>query len=369
MSNAQAANVPLMIFARTRWRGWLAYALAWATLALLWSLTARNSSGIPLATAVQFGVVIMSTAAVLGIGVWRLTAQLPWDRRSVTFYAVHALCAIAYAASYTVAAALPDLMRGSFGRAIAASWSSGIFGWNMLMGSWLYVIVAGLSYGIRAQQQLAAQAKAEAEARMLAERAQLAALRARLNPHFLFNALHTVSSLVAADPAAADDAIERLGNLLRYTLDESTEEIPLEREWAFTRDYLSFEGLRLGDRLRVIDALDREALSTEVPLLVLQPLVENAVRHAIAPSPTGGTIRVAARLEHDALVLSVEDDGPGGDGAGVDNSRGLGLRALRRRLDVRYGERARLDIRTAPGAGFSVTVVLPADAAAEAGAA
>jgi sensor histidine kinase YesM len=204
---------------------------------------------------------------------------------------------------------------------------------------------------------------------MLAERAQLAALRARLNPHFLFNALHTVSSLVATDPAAADDAIERLGNLLRYALDESTDEIPLEREWAFTRDYLSFERLRLGDRLRVREAIDADARSTDVPLLVLQPLVENAVRHAVAVSPGGGTIQISAHVEHGTLRLSVEDDGPGGDRPGIESSRGLGLRALKRRLDVRYGAQARVDIRTAPGAGFAVTVVLPAERSIAAGAA
>ena len=102
---------------------------------------------------------------------------------------------------------------------------------------------------------------------------------------------------------------------------------------------------------------------------MLQPLVENAVRHAVAPSPTGGTIRVAARLDGRTLTLSVDDDGPGGDRRAVDNSRGLGLRALKRRLEVRYGNRARLEIRTAPGEGFSVTIVLPAEDAAAAGAA
>ena len=369
MSRVQVASAPTFLLARTRWRGWIAYGLAWATLALLWSLTARTSSGLPLDMAARFGVLIMTTSAILGIGVWRLTGHLPWDRRSLAFYAVHATCAIAYAVSYTVAASIPELARGSFSRSVAASLTSGVFGWNLLMGSWLYVIVAGLSYGIRAQQRLDVQLEAEAEARMLAERAQLAALRARLNPHFLFNALHTVSSLIASDPAAADDAIERLGNLLRYALDESTEEIPLEREWSFTRDYLSFERLRLGERLRVSEALDRDALSTEVPLLVLQPLVENAVRHAVAPSPTGGTIRVVARVDGRTLTLLVEDDGPGGDRRVVDNSRGLGLRALKRRLEVRYGNRARLEIRTAPGEGFSVTIVLPTEDAAAAGAA
>ena len=352
-----------------RGRGWLAYVLAWAALALLWSVAAALSSGMSPRVTARFGFVIMGTAGALGVGVWWLTGRLPWDRRSFGFYAVHAVSAVLYSVTYTAAALFFDLLEGKFGRALASAWNSPILGWNVLMGSWLYLIVAGLSYGIRAQQKLNLQAAAEAEARVLVERAQLAALRARLNPHFLFNALHTVSSLVATDPAAADEAIERLGGLLRYALDESTEEIPLEREWAFTRDYLSFERLRLGDRLRVREALDPDALASDVPLLVLQPLVENAVRHAIAPSPDGGTICVTATLHDRALVLRVEDDGPGGEARGVESSRGLGLRALKRRLEVRYGMRARLDIRTAPGEGFSVTVVLPAEPREAAGAA
>lgn len=352
-----------------RRRGWLAYVLAWVALALLWSVTATAASGMSPRVTLRFGFVIMGTAGALGVGVWWLTGRLPWDRRSFGFYAVHAVSATLYAVSYSAATLILELFEGRFSRGLAAAWTSGVLGWNVLMGSWLYLIVAGLSYGIRTQQKLNAQAAAATEARLLAERAQLAALRARLNPHFLFNALHTVSSLVATDPVAADEAIERLGNLLRYALDESSDEIRLEREWDFTRDYLSFERLRLGDRLRVRESLDPEALAADVPLLVLQPLVENAVRHAIAPSPDGGTIDVTAHVHGNALTLRVQDDGPGGEARGVEGSRGLGLRALKRRLEVHYGVRARLEIRTAPGEGFAVTVVLPVDSRVASGAA
>jgi signal transduction histidine kinase len=369
MSFAAFVGAPTLRGHLHRRRGWLAYVLAWVALALLWSVTAAGSSGMSPRVTLRFGFVIMSTAGALGVGVWWLTGKLPWDRRSLGFYAAHACSAALYALGYTSATLILELLEGRFSRGLASAWTSGILGWNILMGSWLYLIVAGLSYGIRTQQKLNEQAAAATEARMLAERAQLAALRARLNPHFLFNALHTVSSLVATDPAAADEAIERLGGLLRYALDESTDEIPLEREWAFTRDYLSFERLRLGDRLRIREALDPEALASDVPLLVLQPLVENAVRHAIAPSPDGGTIHVTATLDERRLTLQVVDDGPGGEARGVESSRGLGLRALKRRLEVRYGARAHLDIRTAPGEGFSVTVMLPAEPREAAGAA
>jgi signal transduction histidine kinase len=344
-------------------RGWIVYALGWVALALLWSLAAALSSGMSPRFTSQFGFLMMGTAGIMGVAVWWLTGRLPWDRRSIAFYAAHACSAALYSVSYTIAACLSDFVEGKFVAALASQWSSPVLGWNIFMGSLLYLVVAGLSYGIRTQQRLNRQAAAEAEARVLAERAQLAALRARLNPHFLFNALHTVSSLVATDPEAADEAIERLGGLLRYALDESTDEIPLEREWAFTRDYLAF------DRLRVCEALDQDALAAEVPLLVLQPLVENAVRHAIDPRDEGGTIRVTAGVRNRVLTLRVEDDGPGAVSENVEPGHGLGLRALKRRLEVRYGGDARVEIHTAPGAGFTVTVALPAKSLVSAGAA
>jgi signal transduction histidine kinase len=349
-------------------RGWLVYAMAWMALAVLWSLASAMSSGLSPRVTLPYGLLVMGAGGTFGLGVWWLTGRLPWDGHTAGFYAIHAACMSAYAFFYTAAAFIPDLFNGKFSQAWSGIWRSPVLGWSILMGSWLYLIVAGLSYALRAQQRLQQQAAAEAEARVLAHRAQLGALRARLNPHFLFNALHTVSSLVTTNPAAADEAIERLGGLLRYALDESEEEVPLESEWAFTRDYLAFERLRLGDRLRTHENLEPDAMAVDVPLLVLQPIVENAIRHAIAPSPAGGTIRIGARIEDGSLNLSVEDDGPGVASPDLAGGQGIGLRSLKRRLEVRYGPAARMDIRTAPGAGFSVTVVLPAGVATGVGA-
>jgi signal transduction histidine kinase len=348
-------------------RGWLAYAMGWFALAVFWTLASALSSGRSPLFTLPYGLLVMGAAGTMGLAVWWLTGRLHWERHSMRFYAIHVLCAALYAAIYTTAGIIPDLLMGRLGEALLTVWRSPVVGWNVLMGSWLYLIVAGLSYAIRGHQRLTHQVAAEAEARLLAEQAQLAALRSRLNPHFLFNALHTVSSLVTVDPAAADEALERLGGLLRYALDESSEEVPLESEWAFTRDYLAFERLRLGDRLRTHTDLEPDALSVDVPLLLLQPIVENAIRYAIAPSSSGGTIRIGAHLDSGVLNLRVDDDGPGAQREEVDRGQGIGLRSLKRRLAVRYGQAAHLSIRTAPGAGFSVTVVIPADERAVAG--
>jgi LytS/YehU family sensor histidine kinase len=231
-----------------------------------------------------------------------------------------------------------------------------------MMGSWLYVLVTGVSYAIRAQRHVRTAAAAAAEARLLAEQAQLTALRAQVNPHFLFNALHTVGALVPMDEARAEEAIERLGDLLRYSLG-SEREVLLSQEWKFTHDYLSFERLRLGDRLAVHSEADAPALAALVPPLIFQPLVENAVRHGIAERPAGGLIAISARTTDGWLRLCVADDGPALADTTTD---GVGLASVRRRLAATYGDRARLEIE-AVGAGFVVTITLPLITADEIG--
>ena len=336
--------------------GWAAYALAWVAAAMLWSLAAASSlRQSPLST-FPFAALGMSVAAVMGAGVWHLSGRLAWDRRDVRFYAVHLACLAGYAVGYVGGFFIPDLARGRFGTAWSQAVQSRALGWNLLMGAWLYLVVAGLSYAVRAQQRVSHAAELEARAQATLREAQLTVLRARLNPHFFFNALHAISALLE-DPVAADQALDQLGGLLRHALDERRSEVPLASEWAFTESYLAFEKLRFGDRLRSTLVSEPEAQAIEVPALLLQPLVENAVRHGIAPRPEGGTVEVRAGLDGGMLVLSVADDGPGASGAG--NPQGIGLTSLRGRLQALYGGKAEVRIQTAPGAGYRVTLVLP----------
>src|SRR5260370_21056022 len=160
------------------------------------------------------------------------------------------------------------------------------------MGTWLCLAVAGVSYGRRAEAAGSAGERARAAAEILARDSQFAALNAQLQPHFLFNALHTVSALVHADPDRADRALDELGHLLRYALRQSSEDVTLRQEWEFTRDYLAFEALRLGGRLRLETNVSEHALDAALPPFILQPLVENTVRHRVATSPSGRDVAV-----------------------------------------------------------------------------
>lgn len=346
--------------------GWIAYAMVWLTFAFVWSLAGASSSGQSALQTLPFGLLAMGSAAAMGVGIWRVTARVPLDWRSPTFLVVHAIAMAIFCAVYATSWIWPDVLTGRLDSVRSELRTSPILLWNALMGSWIYLMVAGISYAIRTQQTLRSEARAAADARELAQQAQLSALRARVNPHFLFNALHSVGALVATDPARADRALERLGDLLRYVLG-ADEVVPLRHEWRFTHDYLALEHLRLGDRLRVDAHVDEDAQEVGVPPLILQPLVENAVRHGVANRADGGRIELTARVTSGRLRLRVANDWlPPNDAALEPDvpravSSGVGLDSVRRRLEALYGDRASLRVDRS-ATGYEVTILLPAEA-------
>ncbi len=201
-------------------------------------------------------------------------------------------------------------------------------------------------------------------------RAQLEALKIQLQPHFLFNTLNTISALLHRDPEAADRVVTRLGDLLRLSLQHSgRQEVMLRQELEFLERYLEIQQTRFRDRLTVHFDADPEALDALVPTLVLQPLVENAVRHAIEPRSAPGRLDVRARRANGRLTLEVADDGPGivtGSGPGaIDaaaiprSASGIGLANTRARLQQLYGAGHRFSLANAPAGGLVVTLEIP----------
>ncbi|GJG89394.1 hypothetical protein tb265_45750 [Gemmatimonadetes bacterium T265] len=226
----------------------------------------------------------------------------------------------------------------------------------------VYALVAGGTTVVEATRALH---RREVEALTLEARlarAETAALRQQLQPHFLFNTLHAIASLVPKRPRDAQALIADLAALLRLSLDHhGADETTLGAELAFADAYLAIEQARLGDRLRVVREIDPGLLDAAVPALLLQPLVENAVRHGIAPVVAGGTLRIAARREssrvEDRLHLLVEDDGQGATVA--DLRLGVGLGNVRARATQLYGAAQTFVVEGAPGRGFCVRVTLP----------
>ncbi|MFA7096454.1 MAG: sensor histidine kinase [Gammaproteobacteria bacterium] len=182
----------------------------------------------------------------------------------------------------------------------------------------------------------------EAEAR-----ARFQALQARIRPHFLFNSMNTIASLTRSRPDLAETAVEDLADLFRAALGDGREQVSLAEELEFGRRYLNIERLRLGERLTVdwddVDALPQDIM---LPALTLQPLLENAVYHGIAPLPEGGTVQVSGRCDHGMLTLAVSNPIPSEPGAASSRGNRMALENIRQRLEAVYGNRARLTTET-----------------------
>jgi len=188
--------------------------------------------------------------------------------------------------------------------------------------------------------------------------AKLQALQMQLNPHFLFNTLHTISALMHSDVEAADRMVARLSDLLRSALDNTDDhEVTLRQELNFLRRYLEIEQTRFQERLAVNMEISPEALDAQVPNLVLQPLVENAIRHGIEPHSKPGLIQLKAARQNGALEIEVRDNG-GGLPPG-QRREGIGLSNTRARLEQLYGDKQSFDLSNAPGGGTIARVMLP----------
>jgi len=221
----------------------------------------------------------------------------------------------------------------------------------------LYAVVSGITYQRKFQEKQLELAQLESQL----SGAQLNALKLQLQPHFLFNTLNTISSLMEIDVKDAQKIVSKLGTLLRSVLDKNKRnEVELRDELAFVQSYLDIEQVRFQDRLQILYHIREAALRCMVPSLILQPLVENAVKHGFTNQTGDAVIRLSAFTRDQRLHLAVEDDG---QGAVLDRekllSSGTGLQNVRDRLDLLYKNAYDLSIETAPGEGFAVHLQLP----------
>ncbi|MBM3751496.1 MAG: hypothetical protein FJW21_10030 [Acidimicrobiia bacterium] len=197
----------------------------------------------------------------------------------------------------------------------------------------------------------------EQRMQQLATEAELRALRSQINPHFLFNALTTIGYLIQTAPDRALQTLLKLTGVLRGVLRQSQAEfVPLRDELSLVRDYLDIEMARFEGRLRVVEEIDERVLNASVPPFILQPIVENAVKHGIAPMKDGGTVGVSVQWEGRTLVLIVTDSG---QGAAATTGAGVGLQNVERRLEAHYGAAAALVFSATPGTGATVRLSLP----------
>jgi two-component system, LytTR family, sensor kinase len=223
-----------------------------------------------------------------------------------------------------------------------------------------YWVIAGLAQAVDYYRK---SRDHELHASQLAARlaqAQLDALRMQLHPHFLFNTLHAISTLVRKDPDGAERTIAQLSDLLRLTLDTAgRQKSTVKDELEFVDRYLAIQQTRFGDRLIVRQSIDVDALDALVPTQILQPLVENAIRHGIGPRASGGRLEIAVVRRDGHVTLTVSDDGVGPRSGPDAIEEGVGLSNTRARLAELYGAGDRLALATLPGGGFAVAVTVP----------
>ncbi len=224
-----------------------------------------------------------------------------------------------------------------------------------------YWMVVGLCHGIDYYRKYRERELRASQLEARLAQAQLDALKMQLQPHFLFNTLNSISVLMSEDVTAARRMLTRLGDLLRTSLENAGQhEVSLSQELGFLKSYLEIEETRFQDRLRVSIQVDPELLDARVPNLILQPLVENAIRHGIAPRTESGLVEIRATRENGLMRLSVRDDGPGlGTKAPENLMKGIGLSNTQARLEQLYGDLHKFEVRNANGRGLEVVIAIP----------
>jgi two-component system, LytTR family, sensor kinase len=357
MAEQSVAEELQLIRRDPRWVTWLWGAAGWTALALFLGVSsslAYMSVGNPPRWSLTIRMALAETyvwALLAPLVAW-LSKRFPFTRATlVRSLAVHAATAIVLSVAKVVA---DRLIRATlFGLSSYLLWSSTapnfLFYWGIVAA------VHGMGY-YRASKEKELRAS-QLEARLARARLQL--LQMQLHPHFLFNTLNAISELVHEDPEKADRMITGLSDLLRETLaGRDTGAVPLRRELALLQRYLDIQQARFGDRLRIDIEVDPAVANAAVPHFILQPLVENSIRHGIGARAGSGSIRVRARAAGGQLIVRIEDDGPGIE-AGSLVQDGIGLGNTRARLLELYGTEHSLDVESPPQGGVSVTVAVP----------
>lgn len=355
-----------MKFSLSRPWGVVAYAASWLPFFALCALALWQSRIAPSGFhAVLWSVSFSVPPVLVGGAVWSLARRLKWRQFGwFKTIAVELGLGIGFVVAWIglflgwlALAAGPEVVRLNIDQSLT---------WEVLMAALAVTIHSAVFHVWRILGERRANELAVAEAEALRSEAELQALRGQLDPHFLFNSLHSITALVRTDAQRAEEALLQFAGLLRRVLElkrDAADEVSLADEMRFVDDYLAIERMRLGERLELRRELSPAALASEVPVFSVQALVENAIKHGLGPRRAGGTIEIRAAVHGGRLELVVNDDGLGADPAGLARSTGVGLDGLRRRLELKHGADASLAIDTAPGRGFRATVTLPVRAA------
>ncbi len=346
----------------------------WPVLFGAWTLLAVSFAAQFYISSSQAGLPVAWRQALGGaLGDWYVVAVLTWPvlwlerrcafrrERWLRCAALHLLAAIAFSGAFILL------------RATVAEWQGWAAGRRigfadllrpLAIKTWhfnliIYAVIAGAAQAIRFYRDSQERAVRALELEKRLAEARLSALQMQLNPHFLFNALNSIATLIHKDPESADRMLIRLAELLRMTLDNTTaQEIPLRSEVSMLERYLDIERIRFGDRLTVRLEIPDDVWPAQVPTLLLQPIVENALRHGLSRLARPGLVEIRARAGEGRLRLEVRDNGVGWPDRGPARE-GIGLSNTRARLQHLYGNQHRLQLENHPDGGALVVVELP----------
>jgi len=355
-----------------RWRWAILFVGVWTLVGLIFTTVsyaaAFNESGrrLSFSDAARFNLVAFYLWSVFSLFIFWFSRRFPVEFRPLKLRNVlfHVPALLFFAAAHQAThlgihwSILPPLKRhaGSFAEYFRIYFGFGFY-IDLIIASLIVIAAHALLYY---QRFRAGELERSSLKTQLAE-AQLRALKMQLHPHFLFNTLHSISSLVLEDPPRANAMIARLGDFLRLTLEHSDQQmVTLNEEIEFLRCYLEIEQVRFADRLRVDFEMEPTTLAAHVPHLILQPVVENAIQHAVAPRSAPGSINIVAKRSGTLLRLEVKDNGPGIETHdGSLKRQGLGLSNVDARLQRIYGEAFSFEMTNAPEGGLHVIIEMP----------
>lgn len=346
-------------------RFWFLYAAAWSPYAIsYYVLFTANPSLRHLAAAETFYNI--APAFLLGLAALRWCRSISWAlHRRFWFYPLQILSGAVFSLLWLFAVLMVSSIGNAIltGRFVFGHFSSYALQWQLFSGMMIYGNIAGFTYVSEVNRSLLEEERRREVAESLQAKAELTALRAQLNPHFLFNTLNSLMGLIDQSSEDAKKAIAQLADMLRYALRKypngNDDGVSLREELHFVDSYLALEKLRLGGRLHVELRIAPDVLQSRLPALTIQPLIENAVRHGIAPRSRPGTLTLSAKRQGDAVAIRVADDGVGAEPKRALAAPGTGIRIVRQRLMLYSDGKASFRVETAPGSGFSVSILLP----------
>ena len=340
----------------------LLYLAAWGPVSAILLLLFATVGGFPWGWAAALAIPLSLYYAIVCLSAWYSCRNVPFENsiswlRHLAAASVASLLWIAVAKGLAIALASFHTFAGldrQVSRTNPLLFGSGVF---------LYLLAVAMYYILLSNEAAHEAARREIEAQALARESELKALKTQVNPHFIFNCLNSISALTSSDPATAREMCVRLAEFLRKTLGLGDKtQIPLGEELDLAHAYLAVEQIRFGARLKLDENTAPDVLTAMIPPLLLQPLIENAIRHGIASLAEGGWVRLEIKNGSPG-TLSIRIENNFDPEAPPKRGAGIGLKNVRQRVDAAYGSRARIDVRTTEDR-FQVAVDLPAEKSA-----